>query len=50
MSSLFTYKVESIAIIFIVGLAGGLLPIKKQSPALLAMGNCFSGGIFLVGL
>lgn len=40
-------KLRSLVVILIIGVVGGLIPLKRQSPRLQSLGNCFSGGVFL---
>jgi hypothetical protein len=43
-----TYKIQAIVVIFAIGMAGGLFPLKRtSSQRFLSLGNAFSGGIFL---
>lgn len=43
-----TYKIQAIIVIFAIGMAGGLFPLKRtSSQRFLSLGNAFSGGIFL---
>lgn len=42
------YKIQAIIVIFVIGMAGGLFPLKRtSSKRFLSLGNAFSGGIFL---
>jgi zinc transporter 1/2/3 len=41
------FKLQAMAVIGAVAFGGGMVPLKKQSAALLSYGNAFSGGVFL---
>ena len=42
-------KVGCLFLIWVVGFLGGIVPqYKRGSAKLLQLGNCFSGGVFLV--
>lgn len=45
------FKLFSIAVIWILGFGGGILPyyVRRTNASLMSLLNCFSGGVFLAG-